>query len=73
MSDPIQTHNIYPPIPDRRWDWTAYRDPERRAGYGPTEDDAVLDLLQLEWENDEHDAWTDTELALFLGTCRFTL
>lgn len=48
MTDPIQTHNIYPPIPIRDYDWTAYRDPERRAGYGATEDLAILDLLELE-------------------------
>lgn len=62
-TNPIQTRHVYPPIPDRRWDWAAYRDPERRAGQGPTVAAAVLDLL--EWENDEDDAWTEEERCLF--------
>lgn len=65
MTDPIQTHEIRPPIPDRRWDWTAYRDPELRAGYGSTEAAAVLDLLTLEYEEDEDHLWTDDERRLF--------
>jgi hypothetical protein len=45
MSDPIQTHFVYPPIPIRRFDWVAYRDPERECGYGATEAEAIADLL----------------------------
>ena len=48
MPDPIQTENIYPPIPDRRFDWCAYRDPEGRQGYGRTEAEAIADLLSIE-------------------------
>lgn len=50
--EPIQTHHIHPPIPLRQFDWTAYRDPERRAGYGATEAEAIADLLQQEWEDE---------------------
>lgn len=50
MSDPIQTHYIFPPIPLRQFDWTAYRDPEGPAGYGRTEQEAIADLLEQEDE-----------------------
>ena len=64
--EPIQTNYVYPPIPDRRWDWIAYRDPERRSGSGPTESTAVGDLLQAEYENEEDGEWTDEERRKFL-------
>ena len=64
--EPIQTNNVYPPIPDRRWDWVAYRDPERRSGFGPTEEDAILDLLQEEYEAEEDGEWTGEEQRKFL-------
>ena len=48
----IITANIYPPIPDRRFDWTAVTDdyePGCPIGYGRTEQEAIQDLtLQLE-------------------------
>ena len=65
MADVIQTHHVYPPIPDRRWDWVAYRDPEGRNGSGPTEADAVGDLLQGEWEAEEDGEWTGYERSLY--------
>jgi hypothetical protein len=53
----IKTTCIYPPIPIRDFDWCAYDDdtydgaPDSRnrsqIGYGKTEADAVLDLLDL--------------------------
>ena len=47
----ISTGFVYPPIPDRRWDWSAYRDgyePGEPLGSGPTEQAAIDDLLQQE-------------------------
>lgn len=48
MSPPkIVTNYIYPPIPDRRFDWCAhYDDPEGPTGYGPTEAEAIADLVE---------------------------
>lgn len=44
----IVTSCIYPPIPDRRCDWCAYYDgrEEGDQGHGPTEQAAILDLIQ---------------------------
>ena len=56
----ISTEFVYPPIPDRRWDWSAVDDdtydgapdtkwPCNCVGYGPTEQEAIADLMiQLE-------------------------
>jgi hypothetical protein len=48
----IVTKNVYPPIPNRCFDWCAYRDGDEesstRYGWGPTEAEAVADLKQLE-------------------------
>jgi hypothetical protein len=47
-SKPIVTHHQFPPIPDRRLDWCAYRYGQEEAGgygWGPTEADAVTDLI----------------------------
>ena len=42
----IVTNYIYPPIPQRHFDWLAhYDDPEGPTGYGPTEQDAIDDLV----------------------------
>ncbi len=49
MTRVIVTSYVFPPIPDRRWDWVAYFDdvgPEGPTGEGPTEDTAVRDLLE---------------------------
>jgi hypothetical protein len=49
----IKTSHIYPPIPDRRFDWSAVDDDtydyDQPIGYGRTEEEAIADLLsQLE-------------------------
>lgn len=46
----VVTHYVYPPIPDRRWDWCAVDDdtfagPGSQIGHGPTEAAAIADLL----------------------------
>ena len=55
----IVTHHVYPPIPIRRFDWSAttddydasFEDGEWRSsspvGYGATEAEAVADLMQI--------------------------
>jgi len=49
MKSPIQTENVYPPIPIRTMDWVAYRDPEcGPRGWGRTEEEAIADLLAIE-------------------------
>lgn len=50
MRDPIVTSHVYPPIPDRRFDWAAYRDPEGIQGEGPTEAAAITDFIEQERE-----------------------
>lgn len=43
----IITHFVYPPIPDRRWDWSAVTDdyePGAPMGEGATEAEAIADL-----------------------------
>lgn len=51
----IETTHVYPPIPDRAWDWAAVDadthdpDPEARdhvVGRGPTERAAINDLVE---------------------------
>lgn len=45
----VITENVYPPIPDRRWDWSAVFDgyePGDPIGRGPTEEAAIEDLLE---------------------------
>jgi hypothetical protein len=50
-SEPIQTSYVYPPIPQRDFDWCAYRDPERLPyGWGRTEAEAIADLIENEDE-----------------------
>jgi len=44
----IKTEFTHPPIPDRRFDWQAWEDgyeEEGLYGYGPTEAEAVADLM----------------------------
>jgi hypothetical protein len=49
IGETIKTSNIYPPIPDRRFDWCAttdnYDGEGSPIGYGRTEQDAVEDLV----------------------------
>lgn len=60
----IITSFVYPPIPVRQFDWQAVRDGYEegdRVGYGPTEEDAIRDLLEQ-----EHDKWGATYYQLKL-------
>ena len=44
----IETQHINPPIPNRSWDWCATfkgYEPGEPIGYGPTEQQAIDDLL----------------------------
>lgn len=53
---PIVTSHEFPPIPDRRWDWSAVRDgyePGEPIGRGATEAAAIADLLEQEQEREE--------------------
>jgi hypothetical protein len=53
MMGKIITTFEYPPIPDRRWDWSAIRDgyePGDLIGEGETEAAAIFDLLTKEEE-----------------------
>ncbi len=57
MSRVITSH-IFPPIPDRRYDWCAYHDGEEETGhygYGRTEQEALDDLARLDQERAECD------------------
>lgn len=45
---PLRTSYVYPPIPVRDYDWEAYwddLDESGPVGRGPTEKDAIMDLL----------------------------
>lgn len=55
--NPIVTSHVYPPIPDRSFDWNARRDNSEpdddghmEQGWGHTEAEAIADLLRLEAE-----------------------
>ena len=53
--DKIITSFDYPPIPDRRFDWSAIResyDEGDLIGYGKTEQEAIDDLKEQESEYD---------------------
>lgn len=52
----IITHHVYPPIPTRQFDWTAFHDGEEEsghAGWGATEAEAIEDLRRLDEERAE--------------------
>lgn len=52
----IITTYIYPPIPDRNWDWQATLDgyePGDPIGHGPNEDAAKADLLEQVEDDDD--------------------
>lgn len=56
MKPRIITHHEFPPIPLRQFDWCAYRDGDEesgRYGWGPTEQAAIDDLLQLEADDSD--------------------
>ncbi len=51
----IITNHVFPPIPQRQFDWAAVFDgyePGAHVGYGRTEQDAIADLRQ-QWEDDQ--------------------
>lgn len=63
MADPkINTQFVFPPIPDRRWDWSATFDgydgaedssTRHHIGYGRTEAEAIADLVESYGENSD--------------------
>jgi hypothetical protein len=60
---PIITRYIHPPIPQRFYDWCAYRDPEPGfpCGWGSTEQLAIADLLELEEDDANYARWCEDE------------
>jgi hypothetical protein len=49
---------VFPPIPDRRFDWCAYWDGEEEEGHygwGTTPEEALADLERLDQERAEAD------------------
>ncbi len=53
----IVTHYVYPPIPDRRWDWQAVfedYEPGMLIGEGATEEEAKMDLLFQYYDGGQH-------------------
>jgi len=53
MPQKIITSYVFPPIPDRRFDWSAWRDGDEpnddgqmTTGYGATEAEAIADLKE---------------------------
>ena len=57
----IKTSHIYPPIPDRRFDWCAYHVTDESKGYnwgwGATEQEAIEDLKRLDDERADYLEW----------------
>ena len=48
----VRTHNVFPPIPVRSFDWSAVDDNSYDGegcpiGYGPTEQAAISELMQM--------------------------
>lgn len=60
--DDIRTGHVFPPIPDRRFDWCAFHDGHEeetnRYGWGSTKDEAVADLRRLD---DELADWQEND------------
>ena len=49
MTAKVITSSDFPPIPDRRFDWSAYQDgwePGLPLGRGATREEAIADLLE---------------------------
>lgn len=49
---PVHVEHVFPPIPERCWDYRAYRDPDpgNPVGYGGTPFFAINDLIEQESE-----------------------
>lgn len=55
----IVLRQVFPPIPDRRYDWAAWHDgdeEENHQGYGRTPEEAIADLERLDQERAEAEA-----------------
>lgn len=55
----IKTVCVYPPIPDRRFDWCAFYDGDEESGnygYGATEAEAIRDFIENYADEPEVDA-----------------
>lgn len=50
--EPVHVEHVFPPIPERCWDYRAYRDPDpgNPVGYGGTPFFAINDLIEQESE-----------------------
>ncbi len=57
----IITRNVYPPIPDRRFDWCAYHDDDEEIeewyGWGATKAEALADLERIDQEREEYEEY----------------
>lgn len=52
----IVLRQVFPPIPDRRFDWAAWHDgeeEENHSGWGATPEEALADLERLDQERAE--------------------
>jgi hypothetical protein len=52
----IVTENIRPPVPSRRFDWVAYfadMEDDSPVGFGPTENAAIVDLMDKQHSREE--------------------
>lgn len=52
----IRTEYVYPPIPDRSYDWSAVTvdyEPGQPMGWGPTKRAAIEDLVEQQENHDE--------------------
>lgn len=74
----IETEHVYPPIPDRRFDWSAIvpdeydgaPDSNCPIGRGPTEEAAIADLLeQLAAHDDDDDMPADGRVGVIESGC----
>jgi hypothetical protein len=67
MSRNLITTNHCPPIPDRRFDWSAHWDGEEEhsgwVGWGSTEQEAIDDLKRLDREREESEMTDEQWLA----------
>jgi hypothetical protein len=59
----IVLRQVFPPIPDRRFDWAAWHDgdEENHQGYGRTPEEALADLARLDQERAEADGSMDSD------------